>query len=310
MSKVAIAIPSYNRREYLKQSIASVLAQTFQDLEIFVFDNHSNQDIAGLVSEFKEPRLHLLTSEVNLGGRGNLRRIFNYAFTAEWLVVFHDDDVMHPEFLERSLRALAAEPKAVLCSTTNVFVKAPEGMEVFELFGNAPLKPLQCDTSADLTRVIMKGFNLCFDSVVYKTKILEDMSPFERFGKWVDRPYVIHLAGKGKTLVLKEKLVNYRVHAGQDSQDSAWDSEIINQNLGLYEFYLEQLPKPLSQKDKRLFYSFATNNLARSVPQFAGNFKEALAFYKLCREKKLWRWPYLNFKGAAFLGIGLLKLIF
>ena len=135
------------------------------------------------------------------------------------------------------------------------------------------------------------------------------MSPFERFGKWLDRPYVIHLAGKGKTLVLKEKLVNYRVHSGQDSQDRIWNPDSINQNLSLYEFYLEKLPKALSRKDERLFNSFAVNNLARSVPQFAGNFKEALAFYNLCRKKGLWRWRFLNFKGVAFLGIALLKLL-
>lgn len=308
MPKVAIAIPSYNRREYLRQSISSVLRQTFQDLEILVFDNHSDQDIAGLVAEFNDRRVRLVPSEVQLGSFGNFSRIYNYAFASEWLVIFHDDDVMHPRFLERCMRALATEPNAVLCAASNVFVKDARKLNSFESFDQKPLKPEVYKTAADLTRLILSGFNLCFDSVVYKTVILEDNGPFKRFGKWGDRPIVINLAGKGKTLVLKEKLVNYRVHPGQDSQDRNWDSESINQNLDLYEFYLEKLPKPLSPKDERLFYSFAANNLARSVSSFAGNFKETLAFYSLCRKKGLWRWRSLNFKGAVFLGIAFLKL--
>ena len=49
---VTIAIPTFNRKEYLKQAIESVLEQSYKNIELVVSDNHSDDGTEELVSGY------------------------------------------------------------------------------------------------------------------------------------------------------------------------------------------------------------------------------------------------------------------
>src|SRR3990172_4835557 len=53
----SVIIPTYNRSELVGQAIQSTLRQTFQDFEIVVCDNFSNDDTAQIVRQFTDSRL-------------------------------------------------------------------------------------------------------------------------------------------------------------------------------------------------------------------------------------------------------------
>src|SRR5262249_11174136 len=52
MPKVSVLIPTYNRRDFVREAIASVLAQTYRDFELLVIDDGSDDDTATIVQEF------------------------------------------------------------------------------------------------------------------------------------------------------------------------------------------------------------------------------------------------------------------
>src|SRR2546422_7128604 len=56
MSKVAVIIPTYNRRDFVREAIASVLAQTYRDFELLVVDDGSNDNTGAAVQEFDDVR--------------------------------------------------------------------------------------------------------------------------------------------------------------------------------------------------------------------------------------------------------------
>lgn len=47
---VSVVIPTYNRAGYLREALDSVAAQTFQDYEVVVVDDGSDEDIASALS--------------------------------------------------------------------------------------------------------------------------------------------------------------------------------------------------------------------------------------------------------------------
>ena len=51
--KVSVIIPTYNREKFLKRAIESVLSQTFQDFELIVVDDGSNDNTKKIVKEFQ-----------------------------------------------------------------------------------------------------------------------------------------------------------------------------------------------------------------------------------------------------------------
>ena len=98
--KLSIAIPTYNRLSYLKECIKSILDQSFQDFSIFVFDNASNEPVEEELKKLNDRRIHFIGNSKNIGQGGNINRILAYPFESEYLVIFLDDDAMHPKMLE------------------------------------------------------------------------------------------------------------------------------------------------------------------------------------------------------------------
>lgn len=299
MSKVTVAIPTYNREIYLKEAIKSVLAQSFQDFEIIIFDNHSDFNIECLILGFEDSRIKLISSDNNIGGIKNLEKAFGYKYNSDYVIVFHDDDVMHPELLRTEVEILEKDKNIVLVGTDLNFIKDDKLISKFKAL-RKKRKIRTYNDHSDLIRLILKDFDLCFDSVMYRTDSLIDFSPYhERFSKWSDRPFIIAIAKKGNCAIIDEKLVSYRIHISQDSQSGAPAAE-CDRLLGLFEFYRDNLPQPLKRKDKCLFYRFATNQMVLSGLGFSNNFREYRDFLKLAKEKGLFNLRYLNIRGLYY----------
>ena len=109
MSLLTIAIPTYNRENYLRDCLKSILVQTFTDFEIIIFDNHSDYNIVSLIDEFNDSRITLSQNETNIGNVGNFNKIFNFKYDSKYLIVFHDDDTMHPKLLQKEIDVLESD---------------------------------------------------------------------------------------------------------------------------------------------------------------------------------------------------------
>jgi glycosyltransferase involved in cell wall biosynthesis len=111
--RVTVTIPTYNRAPRLRRTLASVLEQSFDDVEVFVSDNASDDDTAEVVASFGDPRVHYLRNARNLGHFVNLS-VGLHAGTAPYLTVLPDDDVMLPGHLEQKVAFLDEHPAVVM----------------------------------------------------------------------------------------------------------------------------------------------------------------------------------------------------
>lgn len=100
-AKISICIPTYNQRpEYLRQSVFSALSQEYQPLEIVVSDNHSEVEVASVLSDVHDDRLRIVKPPIHLGSHGGYE---NFAFcasqsTGEYLNFLSSDDLLAPDF--------------------------------------------------------------------------------------------------------------------------------------------------------------------------------------------------------------------
>lgn len=289
MSKVTVAIPTYNRKEQLRETIESVLTQTFQDFLIIVFDNRSDYDVRAFVDEFNDARISVIVSDTN---DGTYNRIFVHRFNSPYVIIFHDDDVMHPELLAREVAVLDAHPDLVWIGTDLRFVHDDARMHDFDAVIN---KKAFIYDAAGITRLILGGFNLCYGSVMYRSKHLTEMQMRELYFKWGDRPYLIELLKQGKAGILKERLVNYRIHPGQDSQASTQDTAQYAINLLL--FYKDALHGLRTASDRRLFYSHVVNTVVPAAIASSHTVAEFRRFIAPYRERDLLYVRYFNARG-------------
>ena len=308
MHKISIAIPTYNRKDYLIESIESILAQSFSDFRIYIFDNCSDYNIEDVVNGFHDTRIELVKSSHNLGNIGNFERIYNYDFQSEYLVVFHDDDTMHPRFLEINYNLLQKNANAVFSAANMEFISDHKKIKNFKDL-KEKLNIININSKQEFVRLLLNNFNLCFDSAVYRTSYIEKhFSKFaEKYGKWGDRPYLIELADKGSILIIDEKLINYRIHLNQDSQSLSFDKQ--KELLALYSLYKETLLNGTeNKKDKNSYYSYSTNFLLLSGFSFATNFSDYLKFIAEAKKIGLFKWKYLNLRGLWYILANIRKL--
>jgi hypothetical protein len=93
--RISICIPTRERVEYLRESLATVVAIDDSELEIIVSDNASADDTRAVVERIVDPRI----TYVNTGKRLSMRQNFENAVslaTGEYVIIIGDDDAMVP----------------------------------------------------------------------------------------------------------------------------------------------------------------------------------------------------------------------
>src|SRR5215510_16389067 len=103
MPAVSVIIPTYNRAEFLRLAITSVLNQTFQDFEIIVVDDASEDHTHEVVSDFSDKRIKYIRHEANK--RVSAARNTGVLSASGDYIAFLDDD---DEWLPRTLQMQVA----------------------------------------------------------------------------------------------------------------------------------------------------------------------------------------------------------
>jgi len=119
MPKVSVIIPTYNRRELVREAIASVLAQSFSDFELIVVDDGSEDGTADVVREFDDVQY---VSQENCGV--SAARNHGVSLSKGELIAFLDsDDLWQPSKLEQQAVFFVDHVQAQICQTEEIWLR-------------------------------------------------------------------------------------------------------------------------------------------------------------------------------------------
>ena len=111
-----VIVPTYNRAKYLRIALQAILSSTADWRKTIVLNNASTDNTLEVVQEiqkeFPDRIVEVVTNPVNVGNTGNFKRTQEIAEN-EYTAVFHDDDVIHPEYIERAMHILTKNPSMV-----------------------------------------------------------------------------------------------------------------------------------------------------------------------------------------------------
>jgi hypothetical protein len=102
-AKLTIAIPTFNRASLLRRALESALAQTSEQIEIFVSDNGSIDDTPNVIAQYSDRRLRSVRREATIPRAQHGTLIFAETNT-ELILVLSDDDYIEPEFSNEIIR--------------------------------------------------------------------------------------------------------------------------------------------------------------------------------------------------------------
>lgn len=118
---VSIITPCYNGAKYIKETIDSVLAQTYPDWEMYIIDDGSKDDSASIVEEYekKDDRIHLLRQK-NAGSAAARNNGIRHA-KGQYIALLDADDLWKPEFLKTQTAFIKEHDTAcVFCSYNRI----------------------------------------------------------------------------------------------------------------------------------------------------------------------------------------------
>lgn len=100
---VSIIMPSYNTAPYIKQTIQSVLDQTYTNWELIIVDDCSTDNTNEVVDTIKDCRIHYLKNEKNSGAAISRNKALREA-KGQWIAYLDSDDLWMPEKLEKQIK--------------------------------------------------------------------------------------------------------------------------------------------------------------------------------------------------------------
>lgn len=107
--RLSILIPTFNRAEALRHCLHSVLSTEFQDMEVLVSDNCSEDDTRKLLASIVDRRLRWWSNDANLGFGRNLYGLVKAA-RGDYLVLMTDDSFFVIDAIAQILSALNRYP--------------------------------------------------------------------------------------------------------------------------------------------------------------------------------------------------------
>ncbi len=202
---VSIVVPTFNRAALLRETLTSLLAQTWQHLQIVVVDNMSVDDTAAAVASFRDPRITCLRHP-NGGVIAVNRNLGIRTSSGDYVAFCDDDDVWEPAKLERQVAAMEADPSVGLCYTDGATFR-----------GDAILHPRMVSR-----RVFNDHFRrLLWDNCIPSSSVMVRRSIFAATGLIDESPRLtavedyemwLRVAHRHKLVFLDSPLIRYRIH--------------------------------------------------------------------------------------------------
>lgn len=226
---MSIGLPVRNGARYLGEALASIQAQTFQDFEVIIGDNGSDDETPAICrsAAAADRRIRYVRHPQNLGAAGNYNWVAAQA-RGEFFRWATHDDVMSPLFLETCLAALEeAGPTTVLAFPRTTIIDA-DGHKVEDWIHEQAWRPGQVVQRrlADLLLVPRGFLNLCSPVAgLMRTAVLRGTRMIGPFNS-SDKVLIVEMALRGDFVEVPDHLWLRRVHAGSSLQANASPAEV------------------------------------------------------------------------------------
>ena len=206
---VSTIIPVYNRPDFLRQSVASVLAQTYRPVEVIIVDDGSTDGVAGVADALAAAHpgvvfVHHLPNR----GPGPARETGRLAARGEFIQYLDSDDLLLPEKFSLQVEALRADPSADLAGGVTRLVDE----------NNAVLVPVYKWTGRELDRLfpgLLVDRWWCTHTPLYRRALTDRIGPWTSLRYSQDWEYDARAGALGARIARVTGAVSHhRTHGG------------------------------------------------------------------------------------------------
>ncbi|MDP2107019.1 MAG: glycosyltransferase family A protein, partial [Desulfobulbaceae bacterium] len=118
---ITVLMPAHNAAWYVREAVASILSQTFQDFELLIIDDGSVDSTSAVIESISDSRIRLVRNSKNLGLIATLNKGIELA-RGRYIARMDADDISLPRRFEWQYQLMERSPQVVACSGWSVDV--------------------------------------------------------------------------------------------------------------------------------------------------------------------------------------------
>lgn len=282
---ITISIVTYNHEKYIGACIQSVLDQTYSNLQIIIVDDHSTDNTVEIIKSFCDPRIELITKEVNRGVSDSTKRYLDQA-KGDYIVTLCGDDVCAiTTKLERQLAFLETNARYNAVFSDVNFINEKGELILKEEYSSFAKKVYRAfrkgielnDNRHNLLKCFFIPENvICGPSGMFDMRVFRDLGCFDlRYEFMQDFDMWVRMLVKNyEFYVLDEKLLNYRIRDNGQNLSAP--------NEGKYNRYVYELSKIMEG-----FWELSLMDFIKAFPDYSipGQADEELVPFYLAQIK-------------------------
>lgn len=207
MELVSIITPSYNTEKFIRETIKSVLNQSYKNWEMIIVDDCSNDNSVEIIKSFNDNRIKLFVNDTNIGAAMSR----NYALrkaSGKWIAFLDSDDIWDKDKLRKQIEFM--EKNNYDFSYTNYIEIDENSKEIGKLITGPNV----------LTKMSLNNF--CYQgclTVMYNNEKV-GLVQINNLQKNNDYAIWLEVIKKVKCYLLPETLASYRKRKGSISNHS------------------------------------------------------------------------------------------
>ena len=250
--KISIITASYNYADYIKETIESVINQTYENWEMIIVDDGSKDDSVRVIESYceKNPKIKLYQhkNHQNKGLAETLKLAISKA-DSDWIVFLESDDTITPDYLSKKLDVIKKYPDIrFIFNDVKTFgdgsALAAENVckDYFSnMYSIVKNRKFPANLAKDFSYM---NFVPTFSCVMLKKEVLKNVSFKSIIPQWLDTFLWSQILGANDCYYIDEKLTNWRIHSKSynhteiNKRDKIIFDYLINRNLRSASIYL------------------------------------------------------------------------
>lgn len=247
--KISILMTVYNGANYLKESIESILNQTFKDFELIIVNDYSSDNTVQIIKKFNDKRIRLF----NLNSRLGRTKALNYGLnrcSSELIAIQDADDISNNTRLEKLLKQISKDKNLGL-----VF----SNFEIIDSKSEILKKPkIDFFTKKKLFFSKLKYINLiAHSSVIFKRNIKKKIFFYDENYEYAqDYKMILYYLKNSQIHQVNENLVKIRDHSENMTNQKKLYKKRVLENLNLLNFSESQFINTYGEKIFIKFFKF------------------------------------------------------
>lgn len=214
---VSVCLPVFNGSQYLRESVASVLNQTFDDFELIICDDNSDDASREIIADFarQDARIKYFSNERRVGLFANYNRCLRRA-SGKYIKPFAQDDILFPSAIKTFRSVLEDHPHVVLASSPSRLIGAQGQAETDDFSPDLPslLRPGRpVSGNVVIHQSLAPIRNFIGEPVRVMFRKVAGADGFdERYQHIGDLEYWLRILRNGHCYFLDEELCSFRKH--------------------------------------------------------------------------------------------------